>query len=78
MERTIIEIRDTYITLGQFLKLADLISSGGIAKTFLQQMEVFVNDELENRRGKKLRNQDVVKITNIGEFEIKSLAESGN
>ncbi|HZK46635.1 MAG TPA: S4 domain-containing protein YaaA [Atopostipes sp.] len=78
MERTIIEIRDTYITLGQFLKLADLISSGGMAKPFLQQMEVFVNDELENRRGKKLRNQDVVKITNIGEFEIKSLAESGN
>ena len=77
MERTIIEIRDTYITLGQFLKLADLISSGGMAKPFLQQMEVFVNDELENRRGKKLRNQDVVKITNIGEFEIKSLAESG-
>lgn len=78
MERTIIEIRDTYITLGQFLKLTDLISSGGMAKPFLQQMEVFVNDELENRRGKKLRNQDVVKITNIGEFEIKSLAESGN
>ena len=78
MKRTIIEIRDTYITLGQFLKLADLISSGGMAKPFLQQMEVFVNDELENRRGKKLRNQDVVKITNIGEFEIKSLAESGN
>lgn len=78
MERTIIEIRDTYITLGQFLKLADLISSGGMAKPFLQQMEVFVNDELENRRGKKLRNQDVVKITNIGEFEIKSLAESGS
>lgn len=78
MERTIIEIRDTYITLGQFLKLADLVSSGGMAKPFLQQMEVFVNDEFENRRGKKLRNQDVVKITNIGEFEIKSLAESGN
>lgn len=78
MERTIIEIKETYITLGQFLKLADLISSGGMAKPFLQQMEVFVNDELENRRGKKLRNQDVVQITNIGEFEIKSLAESGN
>lgn len=78
MDRTIIEIRDTYITLGQFLKLADLVSSGGMAKPFLQQMEVFVNDEFENRRGKKLRNQDVVKITNIGEFEIKSLAESGN
>lgn len=78
MDRTQIEIRDTYITLGQFLKLADLISSGGMAKPFLQQMEVFVNDELENRRGKKLYDNDVVSITNIGEFEIKSNAESGN
>lgn len=78
MERTIIEIRDTYITLGQFLKLADLISSGGMAKPFLQQMEIFVNDELENRRGKKLYDKYVVSITNIGEFEIKSNAESGN
>lgn len=78
MDRTQIEIRDTYITLGQFLKLADLISSGGMAKPFLQKMEVFVNDELENRRGKKLYDNDVVSITNIGEFEIKSNAESGN
>ncbi len=78
MDRTIIEIKDTYITLGQFLKLADVISSGGMAKPFLQQMEVFVNDELENRRGKKLYDKDVVSITNIGDFEIKSLAESGN
>ena len=61
MDRTIIEIKDTYITLGQFLKLADVISSGGMAKPFLQQMEVFVNDELENRRGKKLydKRQDL-------------------
>ena len=45
---------------------------------FLQQMEIFVNDELENRRGKKLYDKYVVSITNIGEFEIKSNAESGN
>ena len=78
MDRTPVEIHDSYITLGQFLKLADIISSGGMAKPFLQQMEVFVNDELENRRGKKLYDKDVVSITNIGDFEIKSLAESGN
>lgn len=76
MDKTIIEIQDTYITLGQFLKLADIISSGGMAKPFLQQMEVYVNDELENRRGKKLYDKDSVRIPNIGEFEIKALAES--
>lgn len=75
MDKTVIEINDAYITLGQFLKLANIISSGGMAKPFLQQMEVYVNDEPENRRGKKLYDQDVVSIPNIGEFEIKSSAE---
>ena len=78
MDRTQIEIIDTYITLGQFLKLANVISSGGMAKPFLQQMEVFVNDELENRRGKKLYDTDTVSITNIGDFEIKSNAKPTN
>ena len=42
------------ITLGQFLKLADVIQSGGMAKWFLSEYEVLVNDEPDNRRG---RNQ---------------------
>ncbi|SHE89063.1 S4 domain protein YaaA [Atopostipes suicloacalis DSM 15692] len=76
MDRTLIKIHDSYITLGQFLKLADIISSGGMAKPFLQQMEVFVNDEPENRRGKKLYNQDIISIPNIGEYQIKSSNET--
>lgn len=75
MDRTKIEIQETYITLGQFLKLASIISSGGMAKPFLEQMEVFVNDEPENRRGKKLYDGDQISIPNIGEFQIQSLAE---
>ena len=75
MDRTKIEIQETYITLGQFLKLASIISSGGMAKPFLEQMEVFVNDEPENRRGKKLYDGDQISIPNIGEFQIKSLTE---
>lgn len=76
MDKTPIEIHDSYITLGQFLKLANIISSGGMAKPFLQQMEVFVNDEPENRRGKKLYDKDLISITNIGEFEIQALDEN--
>ena len=76
MDRTLVEIHDSYITLGQFLKLTDIISSGGMAKPFLQQMEVFVNNEPENRRGKKLYNQDIISIPNIGEFQIKSSNET--
>lgn len=75
MDRTVIEIQETYITLGQFLKLASIISSGGMAKPFLEQMEVFVNEEPENRRGKKLYDGDQIRIPNIGEFQIKSLSE---
>lgn len=75
MEITEIEIQETYITLGQFLKLASIISSGGMAKPFLQQMAVFVNEEPENRRGKKLYDGDRISIPNIGEFQIHSLAE---
>lgn len=76
MDNRIIEIEEEYITLGQFLKHADIISSGGMAKPFLAQMDVFVNDEPENRRGKKLYDQDSIRIPNIGAFQIQSLAES--
>lgn len=75
MDKTIIEIQDAYITLGQFLKLTDVISSGGMAKPFLQQMDVFVNDEREDRRGRKLYHNDIVQIPNIGEFQIHSTVE---
>lgn len=65
-----ISISTEYITLGQFLKLANVIDSGGMVKWFLQEYEVFVNDELENRRGKKLRENDVVEIVEIGKFQV--------
>ena len=61
-----IEIKDEYITLGQFLKIADLISTGGEVKEFLLKNEVFVNDLKENRRGRKLYKGDNIKIFKIG------------
>ncbi len=76
MDKTLVEIEDNYITLGQFLKLTSIISSGGMAKPFLAQTEIYVNDEAENRRGKKLYNQDIISIPNIGEFQIQSLNEN--
>ena len=65
-----IKIKDEFITLGQFLKLADIISSGGQAKWFLQEYEVYVNEELEDRRGRKLYIGDEVEIPGEGRFEI--------
>ncbi len=57
-----IKIQTEYITLGQFLKLADIISSGGEAKFAVKELEIYVNDELENRRGRKLYPNDNLTI----------------
>ena len=65
-----VSIDTEYITLTQFLKMVDVIDSGGMAKWFLSEYEVYVNGELEERRGKKLRIGDKVNIPGVGEFEI--------
>ena len=57
-----IEIHTEYITLAQFLKLADLITNGGEAKFFLMEHEIKVNGENDNRRGRKLRDGDSVEV----------------
>lgn len=57
-----IKISTEYITLGQFLKFSGIISNGGEAKPFLQNCVILVNNEPENRRGKKLRPGDFVEI----------------
>lgn len=49
-----------YIKLDQFLKVQRLVQSGGEAKVRIQAGEVRVNGEVETRRGRKLRQGDVV------------------
>ncbi|WP_017725793.1 S4 domain-containing protein YaaA [Halalkalibacterium ligniniphilum] len=55
-------IKTEYITLGQLLKEVGAIDTGGMAKWYLAEHEVFVNDELEQRRGKKLYPGDRVRL----------------
>ena len=57
-----IKIKDEFITLGQFIKVIDLISSGGEAKMFLANNNVKINGELDNRRGRKLYKNDQILI----------------
>jgi ribosome-associated protein len=57
-----VPIRDESIRLGQLLKLADLIDNGADAKPLLMQGLVFVNGELETRRGRQLLKGDVVSL----------------
>ena len=68
-----ISISTDYITLSQFLKVADVVQSGGMAKWFLSEYDVFVNGELDVRRGRKLRVNDVVEIPEVGKFLITGL-----
>lgn len=48
------------IRLGQFLKFAGILDSGGSVKEAVIDGEVSVNDEVERRRGRQLRLGDVV------------------
>jgi len=50
------------IRLGQFLKLADLVETGGDIKPLLADGLVRVNDEVETRRGRQLGRGDVVTV----------------
>lgn len=61
-----------YITLGQLLKEESVISSGGQAKWYLREHTVNINDEPDNRRGRKLYDGDNVDIPNVGLFFIRS------
>ena len=61
---------EEYITLNVLLKIVDLIPTGGMAKIYLAENDVFVNGEKENRRGRKLYRGDIVKA-NKTEFLIK-------
>ena len=55
-----IPIHTEFIKLQDFLKFANAIESGGMAKTFIQEGEVRVNGEVCTMRGKKLRPGDAV------------------
>ncbi len=57
-----IAITTEYITLGQLLKFAGLLQSGGEVKSFLADTRVTVNDEPENRRGRKLYAGDRIAV----------------
>lgn len=57
-----VKIRDQAIRLGQFLKLANVVSSGGEAKIRIKGGEARVNGSVELRRGAQLHPGDKVEI----------------
>jgi ribosome-associated protein len=57
-----LRIRGESIRLGQALKLSGLAESGGEARALVADGTVTVNDEVETRRGRQLRDGDVVAV----------------
>jgi ribosome-associated protein len=55
-----VEIRGDMIRLGQLLKVAGIVDSGGEAKALLADGDVSVNGEPESRRGRQLHAGDLV------------------
>jgi ribosome-associated protein len=55
-----VTISDDSIRLGQFLKLAGLADGGSDAKALVEAGGVTVNGRVDTRRGRQLRDGDVV------------------
>ena len=55
-----IPIHTEFIKLQDFLKFANAVETGGMAKTVILEEAVEVNGEVCTMRGKKLRPDDVV------------------
>ena len=51
-----------YITLSQFLKKTGIAATGGQAKYLVKELDITVNGEKEDRRGRKLYSGDEVVI----------------
>ncbi|MDO5032588.1 RNA-binding S4 domain-containing protein [Corynebacterium sp.] len=57
-----VSIKGESIKLGQFIKLASLVATGGEAKELIEQGAVTVNDRTVTQRGATLHVGDVVCI----------------
>ena len=57
-----IKIRGDVIRLGELLKLAGVVATGGEAKLLLASTEVLVNGEPDNRRGRQLHPGDEIRV----------------
>ena len=73
-ERISVPITTEFIKLESFLKLANAVPSGGMAKNFIQNGEVEVNGETCTMRGKKLRPGDSVRF-NGAEYLVADAAQ---
>lgn len=63
-------ITTPYITLGQLLKFVGVAATGGDIKELLRSLKISVNQERDERRGKKCYPGDIVDVPNYGTWRI--------
>ena len=63
------QIKTEYITLQQYLKFIGIADTGGHAKVLVKELDIRVNGQKEDRRGRKLYPGDKVRI-NDKEFTV--------
>lgn len=66
MELKRLSIKEDFIRLDSAMKLAGLVSTGGHAKTVIQNGEVKVNGEICLARGRKLKSGDKAEFNGNG------------
>ncbi len=59
------------IRLGQFLKLANIADTGGMARELIAEGLVSVNGEVDTRRGRQLQKGDVI-VIDTGEQRVEA------
>ena len=60
----VIKIKDDNIKLGQLNKLAGLVDNGVEPNYVIQNSLVFVNGQIDTRRGRKIVPGDIIKFKN--------------
>ncbi|OYW72466.1 MAG: RNA-binding protein [Aerococcus viridans] len=73
-----IKIDKEYITLSQLLKIVGAIGTGGEAKWYLQENDVIIDGEYDNRRGRKLYPGMTISVPEEGDFIIESHEAHGD
>ncbi|MGF7186435.1 ribosome-associated protein [Desulfitispora alkaliphila] len=66
MSKIAVKLETETIKLDQFLKWAEVVSSGGEAKHLIKEGEVKVNGEISTQRGKAIKKGDTIAV---GEYE---------
>lgn len=65
-----IEIYTDEIQLDQFLKWAGIVDSGGQVKFMIQDKIIYLNDNLVTEKRKKIHNNDIITIKDIGCWQV--------